>query len=70
MEKRTPFLRHGVGVETAVGPHRELTRGASVAHPTHRLPQEVGSAASGVGTALPQPSHQHVAGVGGGGQQR
>ena len=32
---------HGVGVEAAVGPHRELTRGPGVAHPAHGLPQEV-----------------------------
>ena len=38
--------------------------------PSHRLPQEVGGAASGVGAALTQPSHQHVAGAGDDGQQR
>ena len=64
----------GVGVEAAVGPHRELTRGTSVAHPAHRLTQEVSGAPSGVGAALTQPRHQHVAGSGpcspGPGQQR
>ena len=28
---------NGVGIEAAVGPHRELPPGASVAHPSHRL---------------------------------
>ena len=60
----------GVGVEAAVGPHRELSPGPGVAHPPHRLPQEVGGAPSGVGPALAQPGHQHVAGSGGNGQQR
>ena len=31
-----------VGVEAAVGPHRELAAGSAVAHPPHRLPQEMG----------------------------
>ena len=61
---------HGVGVEAAVGAHGELPAGPAVAHPAHRLPQEVGGAASGVGAALAQPGHQHVAGTGGNGQQR
>ena len=61
---------NGVDIEAAVGPHRELPPGASVAYPTHRLAQEVGGAPSGVGPALAQPSHQHVAGTGGHGQQR
>ena len=61
---------HGVGVEAAVGPHRELPLGPSMAHPPHGLPQEVGGAPSGVGAALAQPRHQHVAGSGGHGQQR
>ena len=60
----------GVGVEAAVGPHRELTRGTGVAHPAHRLPQEVVGAPSGDGAALAQPCHQHVAGSGGHGQDR
>ena len=42
----------------------------SMAHPSHGLPQEVGGATSGVGAALAQPGHQHVAGAGGHGQQR
>ena len=58
-----------VGVEAAVGAHRELAAGPTVAHTPHRFTQEVGSAASGVGTALAQPGHQHVAGSGGDGQQ-
>ena len=59
-----------VGVEPAVGPHRELSAGPGVAHPSHRLPQEVGGAAGGAGPALAQAGHQHVAGAGGDGQQR
>ena len=55
---------HGVGVKAAVGAHRELSPGPSVAHPSHRLTQEVGGAPSGVGAALAQPRHQHVAGSG------
>ena len=42
----------GVG---AVGPHRELSPGPAVAHPPHRLTQEVGGATGGVGPALAQP---------------
>ena len=61
---------HGVGIEAAVGAHRELPAGPSVAHPPHRFTQEVGGAAGGVGAALAQPGHQHVAGAGGDGQQR
>ena len=60
---------HVVGIEAAVGPHRELPAGPAVAHPAHRLTQEVGGAAGGVGTALAQPGHQHVAGSGSDGQQ-
>ena len=74
MEKRTSIRRqdgdHGVGIEAAVGPHRELSPGSTVAHPPQRLTQEVGGAAGGVGAALAQPGHQHVAGAGGDGQQR
>ena len=61
---------HGVGIEAAVGPHSELPAGPSVANPPHRFTQEVGGAAGGVGPALAQPGHQHVAGSGGDGQQR
>ena len=61
---------HAMGVEAAVGPHCELSPGPAVAHPPHRFPQEVGGAAGGVGAALTQPGHQHVAGSGGNGQQR
>ena len=60
----------GMGVQAAVGPHGELTRGPGVAHPAQRLPQEVGGAPGGVGPALTQPGHQHVAGAGGHGEQR
>ena len=60
----------GVGVEPAVGPHRELPCGPGVAHPPHRLAQEVGGSASGVSPACAEPDHQHVAGAGGDGQQR
>ena len=56
---------HGVGIEAAVGPHRELAPGFAVAHPPHRFTQEVGSAAGGVGPALAQAGQQHVAGAGG-----
>ena len=50
--------------------HRELSPGPTVAHPPHRLTQEVGGATGGVGPALAQPGHQHLAGAGGNGQQR
>ena len=60
----------GVAIEAAVGPHRELSPGPSMADPPHRLAQEAGGAPSGVGPALAQPGHQHVAGAGGDGQQR
>ena len=60
----------GVNVETAVGPHCDLALGPGVAHPSQRLPQEVGGAPGGVGPALAQPGQQHVAGAGGHGQQR
>ena len=53
---------NGMGVEAAVGPHGELTCGAGVAHPADGYTQEVGHAASGVGSSLAQPRHQHVAG--------
>ena len=59
-----------VGIEAAVGPHRELSPGPGVAHPAHRFTQEVRCAAGGVGPALAQPGQQHVAGSGGDGQQR
>ena len=62
--------QHGVGVEAAVGSHRELSGGPSVAYPSHRFTQEVGGAPSSVGAARTQPSHQHVAGSRGNGQQR
>ena len=60
----------GVGIEAAVGPHRESAPGAGVAHPSHRLTQEVSGAPNSVGPALAQPGHQHVPGAGGHGQQR
>ena len=63
-------LDHGVGVEAAVGPHRELTRGPGVAHPSQGFPQEVGCAPGGIGPALPETGHQHLAGASGHGQQR
>ena len=59
-----------MGIEAAVGPHSELPAGPSVANPPHRFTQEVGGAAGGVGPALAQPGHQHIAGSGGDGQQR
>ena len=61
---------HAMGVEAAVGAHRELSAGPGMAYPSHRLAQEVGGAPSGVGTALAQPGHQHVSGARGHGQQR
>ena len=54
----------GVGIEAAVSPHGELSAGASVAHPSYRLAQEVSSDPRRVGPALAQPTHQHVAGDG------
>ncbi len=66
MEKRTSISRLGgdesVGVEAAVGPRRKLPAGPGTANPAHRFTQEVGGAPSGVGAALAQPGHQHVAG--------
>ena len=59
-----------MGVEAAVGPHCELSSGPAVANPSHRFTQEVGGAAGGVGAALAQTGHQHLAGAGGDGQQR
>ena len=38
----------GVGIEAAVGAHRELSPGPTVAHPPHRFTQEVGGAPNGV----------------------
>ena len=58
----------GVGIEAAVGPHRELSFGPSMANPAHCFTQEVGGAPNGVGAVLAQPRHQHVAGAGGNGQ--
>ena len=49
-----------MGIEAAVGPHRELATGSTVAHPPHRFTQEVGSAAGGVGPALAQAGQQRV----------
>ena len=59
-----------MGVEAAVGPHRELSSGPTIAYSPHRLPQEVGGAAGGVGPSLAETGHQHLAGTGGHGQQR
>ena len=59
-----------MSVEAAVGPHCELPLGPGVPYPPHRLPQEVGGTSGGVGAALAQPGHQHVAGAGGDSQQR
>ena len=47
-------------VEAAVGAHRQLPARSGSAHPRHRLTQEVGGAAGGVGAALAQARHQHV----------
>ena len=63
-------LDHAVGIETAVGPHRELSLGPGVAHPAHRLPQEVVSAPGGIGPALPETGHQHLSGAGGHSEER
>ena len=52
----------GVGIVSA---RSERSRGTGVAHSRHRLPQEVGCAPGGVGSALAQSCHQHVAGSGG-----
>ena len=59
-----------MGVEAPVGPHGELTRGAGVAHAAHRLAQEMGGAPGCVGPASAQPTHQHLSGDCGHGQQR
>ena len=59
-----------MGVETGVGLHRELPPGPGVAHPSHRLAQEVGRAPGGDGPAAGGPGHQHLAGGGSHGQQR
>ena len=59
-----------MGVEAAVGPHGEWSGGSGMAHPAHRLPQEVGGASGRVGAALTQPRHQHVAGARGHGEDR
>ena len=61
---------HAMSVEAIVSPHRELPHSAAVANPGRRLTQEVGGAPGGVGPALAQAGHQHVAGAGGHGQQR
>ena len=60
----------GVGVKAAVGPHGEWSGGSSMAHPTHRLPQKVSRAPSGVGSTLAQSCHQHIAGTSGDGEER
>ena len=60
----------GVGIEAAVGPHRESSAGSGVAHPPHRLAQEVGGTPNSVGAALAQRGHQHVSGAGSHGQER
>ena len=74
MEKRTSHLAadgdDGVGIEAAVGPHRESSAGSGVAHPPHRLAQEVGGTPNSDGAALAQPGHQHVSGAGSHGQER
>ena len=62
-------LDHGVGIEAAVGPHREWSLGPSVAYSADGLPQEVGGAPGGVGPSLPQPGHQHLAGASGHGDE-
>ena len=63
-------LDHGVGIETAVRLHRELSGGPGVAHPSDRLSEEVGRAPGGVGPALTETGHQHLFGAGSHGQQR
>ena len=57
-------------VEAAVGAHRQLPARSGSADPAHRLTQEVGGAAGGVGAALAQPGHQHVTRPGRNGEQR
>ena len=59
-----------MGVEAAVGPHRERPTGAGMAHPSYRLAQEVSSTPSGAGPAAGGPGQQHAAGAGGDDQQR
>ena len=50
-----------MGVEAAVRTHGEWPSSAGVAHSADGLTQEVGGAAGGVGPALAQRCHQHVA---------
>ena len=59
-----------MGIETAVGPHRDLSPGPDVVHRTHCLRQEVVSAPGGIGPSLPETGHQHLAGAGGHGEVR
>ena len=47
----------GVGEEAAVGPHGELSCGPGLAHPLHRLTQEMGGAPSGVSPARAEMYH-------------
>ena len=70
LSSKVPPIPASAGVEAAVGPHRELPFGPGVAHQSHSFTLEEGGAPSGVGAALPEPDHQHVAGGGGDGQQR
>lgn len=55
---------HRVGVEAAVGAHRELTARSGLADPPHRLREGVGRAPSAVRPARAQPCHQHLTGPG------
>ena len=57
-------------VEAAVGPHGELTGGSGVTHSAHRLSQKACGAPGRVGSALAQPTHQHLSGASGHGQDR
>ena len=53
----------GVGIEAAVGPHRERSRGTGVAHSRHRLPAGSWLRPRAVlARPLAQSCHQHVSG--------
>ena len=64
--------RRGVGVEAAVGP-RELSLDSGVAHPAHRLPQEVASrrapgSRTAISTSVPAATATRQAPLDGGGR--
>ena len=60
---------NGAVVEAAVGSHGEFPSGSSVAHSSHRFPQEVSGAPGRIGSTLAQAGHEHVAGASSDGEQ-